>query len=151
IFGPDHAGPIALSADSRLVCAGLIDIANAPTWSARVVGPAQRVVWHLVGDDAPDPKLPLDVEILARDVDPDAIDAGTDRNAVLFVVGNDRTRRLQAAAARLPRALFLACNCPDDELEWQALVREATISDTGIVLHADDELPLDARHWIERT
>ena len=151
LFGPDHLGPVAVSSDARLSCAGLIDVAPASTWSNRLVGPAERVTWHLVGDNSIDPQLPLDLDVVFGNVGDsgERVDGQTD--AVVVVVGADQARRLQTAVTELRGSAFLVCQPPDRSEAWRAIVREATISDAGVIVCVHDELPLDARHWIERT
>jgi hypothetical protein len=150
LFGPDHVGPLALSEDSPLARAALVEIAVARTWSSRLVGPAERVSWHLLGDESLDPGLPLDLDVVEALAGEGDRSEPTDGELVL-VVGTDATRRLQAAVGALPNAMFLVVDAPHEPEHWRALVREATISGTGIVLRVEDALSLDARHWIERT
>ncbi|MEO6123474.1 MAG: ATP-binding protein [Ilumatobacteraceae bacterium] len=152
LFGPDHLGPNAVSPDSPLVVAGLVEVNAAATWASRTVGPAERVTWHLVGDDSLDPLLPLDLEIVfASQTDADDNDDDSGDDDLLLIVGADPARRLDMATARLAGNAFLTVSPPHEPEAWRAVVREATISRAGIILRLRDDLPPDARYWIERT
>lgn len=45
----------------------------------------------------------------------------------------------------------MCCDVPADDLEWSALVREATITGRGVVLEIGDSLDPSTRRWLDRS
>jgi hypothetical protein len=144
LFGPDHPGPLAVAADSRLRRAGLVDVLNEGPWADRAVSVHPTVVWALVGDVSTDPELPAGVMTVAAP-------EGDPEGAPLVVVsGDDRVRRLQMAVLVTAGSVFLVAPAPGDAGGWAAVVREATLGRLGVVVEVDDELPAAGRWAIER-
>ncbi len=144
LFGVDHAGPMTVALDGRLRRAALIEVAEDRPWADRGVLVPESVIWTLLGDDSFDAALPMDADVLSAP--PGEI--GSER--LVFAVGQDLVRRLQAAVTVALGTTFLAVDVPDDETAWRAIVREATMAGIGVVLRVTDVLPPRARHWIER-
>jgi AAA+ superfamily predicted ATPase len=69
--------------------------------------------------------------------------------ALVTAAGPDRLRRLQAAVTALPGELFLVTPVPASREQWDAVVRQATLADLGVVIEVDDELTAEARYRIE--
>ena len=144
LFGPDHAGPLAVAGDSRLRRAALVDVAEDRPWADRGVHVQESVIWTLLGDDSFDAALPMDADVLAAPTD----EPGT--ALLVFAVGEDLVRRLQAAVTTAVGQTFIAVDAPTEEAGWRAVVREATMAGIGVVLRVHDDLPARARYWIER-
>ncbi|HYD10461.1 MAG TPA: AAA family ATPase, partial [Acidimicrobiales bacterium] len=141
IFGED--GPLAVAADGRLRRAALVDITGDLPWSSRPVALAPAVTWALNGDPSLEPDLPPDTWVLA------APDAGGD--PLVFVVGEDRVRRLQAAVTAAAGSSFLVVEEPTTPDAWQATVRTATLAGAGVVVEIESlTLSAAARGWLER-
>ena len=144
MFGPDHAGPMTVALDGRLRRAALVDVAEDRPWADRGVLVPESVIWTLLGDDSFDSALPMDADVLAAPPDEPG------RHRLVFAVGEDQVRRLQAAVTVAIGSTFLAVDAPEDDAQWQAIIREATMAGIGVVLRVSDVLPPRARHWIER-
>ena len=70
---------------------------------------------------------------------------------VVVAAGRDRRRRLQAVAGKLPAPrFFVVTGVPADGAQWDALVRQATLLDAGVILDVEDDLPPAARDRLER-
>lgn len=145
LFGALHAGPLAVGPDSRLVSSALVEVLPGRAWAARQVALSERVAWFLAGDSAMDPSLPLDLAVVTSS------ESGPAGDEVVVVVGADATRRTQMAAAELPGTVFLTALAPESTEQWNALIREATVSGVGIIIDVRESLALDARRWVERT
>ena len=133
---------LALSPDSRLRRAGLIDVLVDGPWAEHAVAVHPPVVWALLGDSSADPDLSLDLAEVTSD-EPDG-------HPLLTVSGQDRMRNRQDAARHCAGTRFIASPAPDSESGWTALVREATITGRGVIVEVDDTLPVAGRRWIER-
>jgi hypothetical protein len=146
-FGPGHAGPLTVAPSARLRRARFVDVDTRGLWSDHVASVHPSVVWGLLGDASPDPDLPLGTvsyEPAASDPDASAVAA-----PLLLVVGRDRLRRRDAAAAGSVGERFLHAPPPADEAGWSALVREATITGCGLIVDVDGHLPPEGRRTIE--
>jgi AAA+ superfamily predicted ATPase len=144
LFGANHAGPMTVARDGRLRCAALVDVADDRPWADRGVQVPESVIWTLLGDSSFDPALPMDVDVLSAPED----EAGG--HELVFAVGDDAVRRLQAAVTAAAGTTFLAVDAPTEDAAWRAVVREATMAGIGVVIRVDHDLPPLARHWIER-
>ncbi|MGE3619575.1 MAG: ATP-binding protein [Acidimicrobiia bacterium] len=151
LFDPAHPGPLAVAEGSRLRRAALVEVPGVGPWAARPVVVASQVVWALAGDTSLDPELPAGATVVPGA--PDGPDP--DGPSHLLVVGEDRTRRREAAGARLARSHLLCTPLPSTRAEWDAVVREATLSALAVVLELEPpegvhELPPVARRAVER-
>ena len=144
LFGAEHTGPMTVALDGRLRRAALVEVAEDRPWADRGVLVPESVIWTLLGDDSFDSALPMDADVVSAP----AGELGTER--LVFAVGEDLVRRLQAAVTRAIGTTFLAVDTPEEETAWRAVVREATMAGIGVVLRVNDVLPPRARHWIER-
>jgi ATPase family associated with various cellular activities (AAA)/Winged helix domain, variant len=144
LFGPDHAGPLAVGGDSGARRSALMAVTADRPWAACQVVLSDQVAWWLAGDDSLDPGLPPDVEFLET---PDSAGPGAD---LVFSVSADRIRRLQCAMLTADGETFLVTDEPASAVAWEAVVRQATLFGTGVVLHIQDQLSPAARYWIER-
>jgi hypothetical protein len=142
-FDPPHPGPLSVSEDSRLRRACLVEVEGAGPWATRMAWVAPRVVWALAGDDSPDADLPMGTEIIESD-------AVAGRADLVLVAGPDRASRLAAAADGCAGVAFLVSPVPDSPSAWDALVREANLTGSGVILEAPGELSAEARDRIER-
>ena len=144
LFPRSHAGALTVAEDGRLRRAGFVRVSGGEPWGRRTVEVPASLVWSLLGDQSLDPDLPLGIELLRSPDDADG------PHHLLFVVGGDRARRAMTAALDGRAEVFLRATAPADPASWEALVREATISGLGVLLEVGDDLPPDARWWIER-
>ncbi|WP_244929642.1 ATP-binding protein [Nocardioides sp. W7] len=143
------AGAAALADDGQLRSAALIALEpTGPLGGARVQL-TRRTAWALLGDLSLDPDLPPGADAVVTD-DPD----GSMR---VLVVGADRVRRNQAAAAATAGLGFLVTALPTTERGWVAVVSQATAAGVGLVLDVpppDPESPqrlgTTGRRWLER-
>lgn len=143
LFKPSHPGHLALSPGSRLDRSGLVELTGDGPWATRMATVAERFVWHLAGDDSPDPDLPFDHETFATDT----ADGTT---SLLLVPGEDRTARIATASRNVRGSRFLVVPGLEDGTQWRAAVREATITSRSLILDWESGLrPID-RHWIQR-
>jgi hypothetical protein len=139
-FEQDHPGARSLSPGGGLVRAGLARPAGDGPWATLAAEPAARLVWHIAGDDSPDPGLPPGSTIRAA--------SRSDRAPqVLLVQGGDRESRLHA----IGKTSLLIVPPPESDAAWQAVVREATIGKLTVVLELTDPLTATGRDVIERT
>jgi SpoVK/Ycf46/Vps4 family AAA+-type ATPase len=138
------AAPTVAGPDSGLVRAALVEAVPRGAFARTTLVVPPRLLWAMWGDTTQDPALGVGAELLTADLD----DAG-ECDAVL-VVGADRVRRRQAAAAVLTAPRLLAGVAPDHPAAWAALVREATLSDTAVLLEVDGALDTLGRVWVER-
>jgi AAA+ superfamily predicted ATPase len=155
LFGRE--GVLALAAEGRMRRAGLVTVDDTATWAAQTVTLASPVTWALVGDPSLDPELPPSARVETPDVDSDGA-------PLVLVVGPDRTRRLEAAFAHTAGSSFLVTPppaapdsaslvAPDPTAAirgWQAIVREATVGGSAILLEVDGDLDDVGRWWLER-
>jgi len=145
VFPQNHPGARAVAADARLRRAELVTITGDGAWASRVAALAERVTWALAGDDSADPGLPPGVERLLSPGD--ERDEGGD---LLLIHGADRQSRRERAGVETSRAL-IATALPADDAQWRALVREATVTGSGVLLEVDDAmLPALAASWAVR-
>ncbi|MFF5287941.1 ATP-binding protein [Paractinoplanes globisporus] len=137
-FEDDHIGTRALSPRGGLIRAALARLAGEGPWGTLTVEPAARVVWHLGGDDAPDPGLPAGSSARTGEA--------SDISEMVLVHGGDRESRLHALGDRR----LLIVPPPESDTAWQAVVREATLTRSTVVLDLSAPLPLAGRDVILR-
>lgn len=162
----EHAGVRALAPGGGLIRAALARVTGDGPWATLVAEPAARLIWHLTGDDSPDPGLPPGASRrIARNAEKSGRDGG--RNAggdggdagegggvglagggrgLTLVHGGDRDSRLHAIG---PGGV-LVTSLPESDAAWQAVVREATISRVSVVLELEAALGASGRDVIER-
>jgi hypothetical protein len=137
-----HRGVLSVAADAPLRVSGLVDVVPDGPWSDHIVALHPSVLWALVGDLSPDPDLPRLRGVVS------APDAGGELLTV--VTGVDRQRRIDAAAEWTAGERFLLVSAPAERASWTALVREATLTGTGVIVEVDDGLPAVGARWIEQ-
>jgi hypothetical protein len=136
----EAAGP-----DSALQRAALVEIVTASTWAATEVRLAPSVVWALAGDGAPDPELPVGTRLQV------GVPKAPGGPGLVLVSGTDPTRRRALGLARTGAgSLLVSPTPPTTGAEWAALVREASIIGSGVLVELDTDLPPEARRWVER-
>ncbi|HVM53107.1 MAG TPA: ATP-binding protein [Acidimicrobiales bacterium] len=140
LFGPGAVG--AAAADGRLRRAALLEVAGGGPWASQPVVLAPAVAWALAGDGSLEPDLPPGTWVVGGESR-----AGDD---LVFVSGDDRVRRIQAAVEATARTSFLVVPEPTTEEQWRAAVRTASLTGAGIILEVGRTLTAEARHWIER-
>jgi hypothetical protein len=141
LFGA-YAGARAVGPDAILRRSGLVSVSEVGPWSDHRVAVHPTVVWALVGDAARDPDLPHDVVV---------IDSAAGGDSTFDVVtGADRQRRWRAGADGAHGDRFVATRALDSVAAWEAIVREATITGSGVIADVVDHLPPEGLRWIER-
>ena len=136
LFPGSHPGPLATGNRSGLRRAAFVAIDDAGPWAERVVALHPSVIWTLLGDESPDPDLPprcFSATDPSGEVDP------TDGRRMVVVSGPDRVRRLQVAVAMTSGERFLVTPAPTTQDAWDAVVREATLSGSGLVIEVDGD------------
>ncbi|WP_433292412.1 ATP-binding protein [Actinoplanes sp. CA-030573] len=139
----EHVGVRALAPGGGLIRAALARVTGDGPWATLVAEPAARLIWHLAGDDSPDPALPPGTA--RRDAKKGAAGGGLG-GRVTLVHGGDRESRLHALAA----GRMLIAPPPESDAGWQALIREATLTGRTIVLELESALTATGRDVIER-
>ncbi|HEY5663236.1 MAG TPA: AAA family ATPase [Ilumatobacter sp.] len=137
-----HCGALAVAPDSAMSRAALVDVLPDGPWSDHLVAVHPSVVWALLGDISVDPELPSPIERLETDE--------ADGTPLTVVSGHDLIRRRQAACRHTLGERFIAAAAPTVDTAWKALVREATVTGSGVIIEADDTLSTLGRRWIER-
>jgi hypothetical protein len=166
LAGP--AAPAALGPGGALVAARYASLTGDGPWATRMAALDDRIAWHLAGHNAPDPGLPARPTTLGA--------SGGGAADLLLVPGGDRASRHRTASAELRGARFVVCSLPADDAGWDAVVREATVTGSGVIVDLDElsapaaarieaanhlawalcspsELPVESlpdRPWIER-
>ncbi|MEZ5234044.1 MAG: hypothetical protein R2749_15245 [Acidimicrobiales bacterium] len=143
IEGDKRSPVLAVSPQSRLTAAALVEVGTQGRWAARSVSVAPSVCWALIGDPSQDPDLDPDVRLLPAPADEVA------QGRRLLVVGADRQRRRQLALASAAGLRFLVGPPPADEGGWSAMVREATLRGAGVVLELSEAPDRLARRWLQ--
>lgn len=147
LFAPDHFGVLAVATGSPLRRSGFVDLVDSGGWADQVVALHPGVVWALMGDDSPDPELPAGVVVHRSETRPVG---ASDAHGLVIVNGIDRIRRRQAGADTAAEQQYICAVMGDDAAQWAALVREATITGSGVVVEVELSLPAVGRDWIER-
>lgn len=152
VFGPDHAGPMAVASQAPLRRCAFVDVNADGPWSDHEVALHPGIVWTLAGDASSDPDLPDDAESFECGPEAPAGQADTEVLAadVVVVNGIDAIRRREAGAWASIADLHLCAQAPEDDRGWAALVREATITGRGIIIEVERSLSALGRRWIER-
>ena len=133
---------LALDPDGPLQSAALVELIVDGAWADQVVAVPAAVLWALAGSDAIDTDVPIDAAVMGTD------EAGGER--LVVVAGVDRMRRRQAACISTVGTRFLVTPLPSTPQQWAAVVREATLIGSGVIVELEDSLPDIARRWITR-
>lgn len=153
MFGPDHVGPMAVASEAALRRAAFVDVVPDGPWTDHQVVLHPGILWTLVGDGASDPDLPEDAERVDFGLDApvgqfdETIGGSAD---VVVVNGIDPIRRREAGAWASTADRHLCARAPEEHRGWAALVREATITGSGITIEVDRSVTAIGRSWIER-
>lgn len=147
MFAPDHPGVLAAAAGSPLRRSGFVDLVDGGSWADQSMALHPGVMWALVGDGSPDPELPAGTVIHMSATHPTQ---RGDAPGLVIVNGIDRIRRRQVGADTAAEQQYLCAAVGDDATQWAALVREATITGSGVVVEIELALPPVGRDWIER-
>jgi AAA+ superfamily predicted ATPase len=141
----------AVQPGGRLQRSGLVTVdAGGPLPAARI-HVSRTLLAALFGDGSLDPELPLDATVI--------LDRSGDTSGypIVVVSSPDRLRGVQAAARAAWGEGFLACTAPSSDAQWRALIAQATVLGTGVIVHIEREpeatavsLPSVARYWIDR-
>ena len=138
-FEEDHAGARALAPRGGLIRSALARVTGDGPWATQVAEPAARLIWHLAGDDSPDPALPPGAASRSGNI--------SEKSELVLVYGGDRESRLHALGGQ--RLLIVAP--PETDAAWQAVIREATITRSTVVVDLSTALPAAGRDVIQRT
>jgi hypothetical protein len=103
---------------------------------------APAVTWALAGDGSLEPDLPPDTWVIPG--------GSAEGDSLVFVTGTDRVRRLQAAVDASRATTFLVVPEPENEQQWSAVVRTATLGGTGVILETGTALTATVREWLDR-
>lgn len=145
LFPDLPAAMSAVSPDSRLARAALIEVESRGALAGRQISVAPAVVWAVLGDPSQDPDLGR-CEVFDSDR---PLGETSDANLIV-VAGPDRIRRRDAAVDALVARRFISTAAPDNDAAWAAMVREATLTGRTIIVEVDGELAPIGRRWIER-
>jgi ATPase family associated with various cellular activities (AAA) len=127
---------------SGLQRSAFIQVVHDGPWAVSRIVLQPSVVWSFAGNLVPDPDLPVGTFWIE--------DFDTGGDSLVVVSGPDRVRRRQVAARRAAGTSFLVTPTPAEEREWSAIVREATLTGSGVIVELDDSLPEAGRRWIEK-
>ncbi|MFT6762258.1 MAG: hypothetical protein ACJAXA_000907, partial [Candidatus Aldehydirespiratoraceae bacterium] len=147
LFPAPHLGTLSVAAHSPLRRSAFVTIATDGPWADHAVKVHPGVIWALVGDGTPDPDLPPNTVI--HRCDPADRSPGAIVADVVIANGLDRIRRRQAGALAGAADQYLCASDTDDEVAWAALVREASITGSGVIIDLATSLPVAGRRWIE--
>ena len=120
------------------------------------LAPSPTVFWWLAGDRARDPELPAGSEHIGATGGPALFGSAkpgsgaheTVVDRLVLVPGSDKLRRRQAAIVAL--GPLLASPLPASPPAWDAVVRQATLEQSGVMIELDGPLPAEARQRIEQ-
>ena len=145
LLGAHHRGPLCVAHDAPLRRCAFIDVTPIGPWVDHTVSLHPSVVWSLIGDSSRDPDAPDGTTTFEH------VEAtGGETTDFVIVNGPDRMRRWQAAARSTGAERFMCVAAPDTDVAWAALVREATITGSGLIIEVEDGLPTVGRRWIDR-
>ena len=132
----------SISDEGLLMSAGFITVGTSGSWSMRDVHLDASLVWKLLDVDGLDPEMTENLEFIS------GIDTPGDAE-VIFVAGPDEWQRRFRAIERLgaQRAIVVS---DISKIEWRAVVREATVCSSAILVELADTLPKVICRWIEQ-
>jgi len=145
LLGSTAACVEAVGPASSLQRAAFVDLVEHGPWAATEIALAPGIVWAIGGDPSPDPDLPAGAWLM--ETPPDVEPAKDD---LVVVSGTDPVRRRAAVGAHRAAHAYLVSPVPAHAAGWSALVREATVTGSGILLELEETLPVEGRRWIER-
>ena len=164
---PEHPDVgLAISPGGGLRRAALLAPAEPGVLGSVALAPSPTVFWWLAGDRTRDPELPAGSEHIAAGGDPALFGPAlfgpalfgsakpgpgaheTGRDRLVLVPGSDKLRRRQAAIAAL--GPLLASPLPASPPAWDAVVRQATLEQSAVMIELDGPLPAEARQRIEQ-
>jgi ATP-dependent 26S proteasome regulatory subunit len=142
--GDDELRDLLLAAapGSGLRRACLLNDGNEAAWGSRSLRLHRDVLWWLSGDRALSTELPSGTRLLPLE--------GGGEHVLVVAAGTDRVRRTQAAVGALAADGFLLTPIPTNPVEWDAVVRQASISGLGVIVEVGDVFALEARDRIDR-
>lgn len=146
LLGGVAACVAAAGPTSALRRSGLVDVVETGPWATSELVLAPVVVWALGGDVSPDPELPVGTWMMEAPADGDPADPDT----LVLVARGDAVRRRSLVARRRAADTYLVSPTPADATGWTALVREASITGSGVLVELSGELPPEGRQWIDR-
>ena len=129
---PTFRGAATVGPDSRLRRARLIDVARSGPFATRLVRVDDTVLWGIAGDSRPDPFLPVGSRLVERSSSGD--------HTSLLVTGDDPTRRRTLLLNELAGGPVLVVRDPVEAVQWDAAVREATLSGAALVVELTNTL-----------
>ena len=144
----EFSGASTVGPDSRLRRARLVTVLASGPFASRTVSVDSTVMWGLSDDPRPDPALPVGSRL---------VDRGGNRGDVtsMLVVGDDPTRRRTLLMNELAGGSVLVVRDPNDQVQWDACVREATLCRAALLVELTGSLtPLgsatidDANHLV---
>jgi len=132
----------SISDEGLLMSAGFITVGISGSWSMRDVHLDASLVWKLLDVDGLDPEMTENLEFIS------GVDTPGDAE-VIFVAGPDEWQRRFRAIERLgaQRAIVVS---DISKIEWRAVVREATVCSSAILVELADTLPKVICRWIEQ-
>ncbi len=136
-----RSGSLAVGPMSRPARAALISVAESGPWGARAVSVEPSVLWALAGDAAPDPNLPVRTEFI------DSLTLGSADLAL--VTGPDRIKRRREAMALTAATRFVVSPHPESATQWRAVIREATMRGSGVIIECEEDLTQEGRLFVE--
>ena len=137
---PNSANSVA--PEGRLITTGFVSVGAAGTWSSRDVVVAPTIIWLLKGSQDRDPALPFDLEHLVGA-------KGKASAEVVLVAGPDRSSRRRRAMEKLGAERAVAVDARREGIDWQAVVREATLFAAAVLVEVKDTLPAVVKRWVE--
>jgi len=137
---PNSANSVA--PEGRLITTGFVSVGTVGTWSSRDVVVAPTIIWLLKGSQDRDPALPFDLEHLVGA-------KGKASAEVVLVAGPDRSSRRRRAMEKLGAERAVAVDARREGIDWQAVVREATLFAAAVLVEVKDTLPAVVKRWVE--
>lgn len=136
------SGLAGLAPEGALRRACFLEPAADGPWATTPLVVAPSVLWWLYGVPGASSELPAGAWWL------DGPGAGPYR--LVAAAGPDRRRRMQALSGAMEAERFLVLAAPPGEpTVWDAVIRQATLCGSGIIIELDDDLPAAARQRIE--
>ena len=125
------AGALLVAPDAALRRGQLVDVEEQGPWAVRMCSVPPRVAWYLRGDAAPDRDLPPGTRRLI------AVRGSRPKPDLLIISGADRETRLRVVKRNWPDVSVLLTSMPAATEGWAALVREATVTGSAVVLELE--------------
>jgi SpoVK/Ycf46/Vps4 family AAA+-type ATPase len=144
LLGPGEPGVLTAGPASGLRRAALVEVLASSTWSRQAISVAPSVMWALAGDPAPDPELPAAFRLVEHG------SGNAEGASSVLVVGTDRARRRVTGMSVGGTARYLIGPCPGEERQWAAVVRDATLTGSGVLLDVEGTVPEAGRRWIDQ-